>query len=264
MKIADKFKQLKKDKKKAFIAYVPFGFPSVNHTGKIIHALQDAGVDIIELGVPFSDPLADGPIIQEATTIALKKGATLERLFSFLSSIKKSVKVPLVIMTYYNPVFHYGQDKFFSKLKKADVSGIMVVDLPVEESKQYLKSAKKHDLETVFFVTPTTSKSRDKNIVKASKGFIYYISVTGITGPKDLRYGEIRGHVKQLKKMTKLPVCIGFGVHTKDQVKQLGKISDGVIVGSAIVKFIKENYKNKDFSSKLQRFVRSLCIESRK
>ena len=262
MKIADKFKQLKKDKKKAFIAYVPFGFPTINHTKKIILALQDAGVDIIELGIPFSDPLADGPIIQEATTIALKKGATLEKLFSFLSSIKKSLKVPLVIMTYYNPVFHYGQDKFFAKLKKADVSGIMAVDLPVEESKQYIKTAKKHKLDTVFFITPTTSASRARNIAKVSKGFIYYISVTGITGPKSLKYGKLSNHLSKLKRMTKLPICIGFGVHTKDQVKQLSRISDGVIVGSAIVKFIKQNHPETKFYRPERSFYQLLLSRS--
>ncbi len=259
MRVEDKFKQLKKEGQKAFIAYVPFGYPSPRYTKDILLTLADAGVDIIELGIPFSDPLADGPIIQDATATALKQGANADKLFSMLENLKTSLKVPLVIMTYYNPLFHYGMDRFFSKMKRANVSGVMAVDLPIEESRSYVKSANKYGLETVFFITPTTSFERARKIVKASRGFIYYISVTGITGPKDLRYEVLSAHIKKLKKISRLPVCVGFGIHTPKQVGQINKISDGAIVGSGIVKFIRENFRHKNFLPKLKNFVSALC-----
>lgn len=258
MNIKEKFNQFKKQGKKAFIAYVPFGFPSIKQTKDIILTLQKAGVDILELGIPFSDPIADGPVIQEATSIALARGANTTKLFSFLSKFKKDIKIPIVLMTYYNPVFRFGVDKFFSTISKSGVSGILTVDLPIDESKEYLKNAHKFDIETIFFVTPVTPKNRAKAIIKASSGFVYYISVTGITGMRDISYFSIAKHLKELKKMTDLPVCVGFGIHSKKQVEEVCKISDGAIVGSAIVKFIKDNYHRRDFLGRLKNYVKSL------
>jgi tryptophan synthase alpha chain len=254
MKIEEKFTQLKKKQKKAFIVYIPFGYPNINYTKDILFSLQDTNIDLIELGVPFSDPLADGPIIQKATNIALKKGATIKLLFETLEEIKNS-KIPILIMTYYNPLFRFGMHNFFQKMKLLNISGIMVVDLPFEESREYITEARKFNLETVFFITPTTSFQRAKNIVKASRGFIYYISVTGITGPKSLNYRPIMNHIKILKKITQLPICVGFGIHTPKQVKEVNKFSDGVIVGSSIVKFIENNFYRKDFLKRLKRYI---------
>lgn len=258
MTIKQKFNQLKKQNKKAFIAYIPFGFPSIAHTKDIILTLQDADVDIIEVGIPFSDPIADGPIIQEATSYALKKGATVPKLFFTLSQIKNQLKVPLVLMSYYNPVFRFGLGKFFAQMHRFSISGIMIVDLPVEESAEYIKEAKNFHLETIFFVTPTTINERTKKIVKVSKGFIYYISVTGITGPKELSYDSLRLHIKSLRKLTDLPICVGFGIHTKEQVRSLSKFSDGVIVGSGLVKFIARHHTKRGFLNNLQSYIQSL------
>jgi len=261
MRIEDKFKKLREKGKKAFIAYVPFGYPSLQYTKNILLTLQEAGVDIIELGIPFSDPLADGPIIQDATTIALKQGANTDKLFDVLDDLRGSLRIPLVIMTYYNPLLCYGMDRFFSKMKRTGISGIMAVDLPIEESKPYLKSAARYDLETVFFVTPTTTLKRAKNIAKASRGFIYYISVTGITGPKDLKYDVLKKDIKKIKEISHLPVCVGFGIHTSKQITEIFKISDGAIVGSGIVKFIADNFKEPQFFPRLKSFVSSLCTK---
>ncbi|UCG34802.1 MAG: tryptophan synthase subunit alpha [Candidatus Omnitrophota bacterium] len=261
MRIQDKFEQLKKKRKKAFIAYVPFGYPSCSHTKDILLTLQEAGVDIIELGIPFSDPLADGPIIQDATSLALKHGANPDKLFSLLEDLKGSLRIPLVIMTYYNPLLHYGMERFFSKMKKVNISGLMVVDLPIEESKLYTKCAAKYDLETVFFITPTTGLARAKKIAKASKGFIYYVSVTGITGPKDLGYAALKKDIRKLKEISRLPICVGFGIHTPKQVDQILKISDGAIVGSGIVKFIADHFRQDRFLPRFKNFVSSLCIK---
>jgi tryptophan synthase alpha chain len=258
MKIEKKFKQLKEEKKKAFIAYIPFGFPEIQYTKDIILALQKAGVDIIEVGIPFSDPLADGPIIQKANYYALKGGATSGKLFGTLEDIRGSIKIPLVVMTYYNPIFRFGMKKFFKKMRELSVSGIMVVDLPFEESKEYVREARNYELETVFFITPTTSLKRVKDIVKVSKGFIYYISVTGITGPKLFPYQPLVFHINTIKRFTDLPLCIGFGIYTHRQVKEIGEFSDGVIVGSSIVRFIEKHYRRRDFLIQLNTYVNSL------
>ena len=258
MRLDDKFKQLRKEGRKAFIVYVPFGFPEVEITKDIILTLQEAGVDIIELGIPFSDPLADGPIIQKATSQALEKGANINNLIQELAQLQNLLKIPLVVMSYYNPIFKFGLEKFFDKMNRVGVSAITVVDLPLEESKDYIEKAREFGLDTVFFVTPTTSGGRMQRIVKQSKGFIYYISVTGITGPKNLKYISLENHVRSIKRITDVPVCVGFGIHKREQVAKINSFSDGVIVGSGIVKFIENHHQDKDFLNKLKKYIRSL------
>ena len=256
--IKEKFQQLKKEDKKAFVAYVPYGFPSVRHTKDILLTLQGSGVDIVELGIPFSDPVSDGPVIQEATSIALKNGANTQNLFITLNKIKKDIKVPLALMTYYNPIFRFGIDNFFKSMDKACVSGILTVDLPIDEASEYLKKAKKYKIETVFFITPVTPLARAKKIIEASGGFVYYISVTGTTGVREISYEALASHIRQLKKNTTLPICVGFGVHTKEQFANICKFSDGAIIGSAIVKFIRDNHSKHGFLDKLKKYVISL------
>jgi len=258
MRLEERFKQLKKENKKAFIVYVPFGFPSIKATKSICLSLQEAGVDAIELGIPFSDPLADGPIIQKATTAALLKGANLDNFFKELSGLKQSLKIPVVIMSYYNPIFKFGLVKFLKKMKQLGASALINVDLPLEESDEYIKEARKLNIDTIFFATPVTSAKRIKKIAKKSRGFIYYISVTGITGPKDLEYASLASHVKSIKRVTKIPVCVGFGIHNREQVAKINAFSDGVIVGSEIVKFIDKHYKDENFLNKLKNHVKSL------
>jgi len=261
MKLNDKFIQLKNEKRAAFIAYVPFGFPTVAKSKEIIIALQDAGVDIIELGLPFSDPLADGPIIQAACQEALANGANADKLFTVMNELKSRVSVPIVIMTYLNPVLQFGVEKFLSAMDKNDMRGIMLVDSPIEENKDYMLRARKHNISTVCFVTPVTPVKRIKEITDVASGFIYYISVTGTTGPRALKFDKIAKHISLVRKFSTLPVCVGFGIHSREQVKSLGEISDGAIVGSAIVRFISENHTKKDFIPLLKGYVSSLCTK---
>ncbi len=261
MTIEEKFIQLKNEGRKAFVAYVPYGFPTIAKTKGIIIALQEAGVDIIELGIPFSDPVSDGPVIQEAASIALKNGANTTNLFVTLKKIKKDIKVPLALMTYYNPVFKFGQESFFKSMRSSGVSGILTVDLPIDEAAEYIKAAKKQKIETIFFVTPVTPVPRAKKIMQATRGFIYYISVTGTTGLREISYETLSGHIRQLKRHTALPICVGFGVHTKEQFASICKFSDGAIIGSAIVKFIKENHSKRNFLNLLKKYVKSLRPE---
>ena len=258
MRLEDKFKELRKKKRKAFIVYVPFGFPTIKATKGICLSLQRGGVDAIELGIPFSDPLADGPIIQKATTTALSRGANLDNFFKELSQLKQSLKIPVAIMSYYNPIFKFGLVKFLKKMKQLGASALINVDMPLEEGAEYIKEARKLNIDTIFFVTPVTSAKRIKRIVKQSRGFIYYISVTGITGPKDLKYASLAPHVKSIKRVTRVPVCVGFGIHSREQVAKINTFSDGVIVGSEIVKFIDKHYRDKNFLNKLKNHVKSL------
>ncbi len=258
--IVEVFRELKSKGKKAFIIYLTFGFPTIKFTEKIILSLQNTSVDIIEIGVPFSDPLADGPILQEAAQIALKRGANTDILFKNIKSIKSKIKTPLVIMTYYNPVFCYGVDRFLRMACESGISGIMVVDLPIEEAAGFTHKCRELDLDTVFFITPQTTKERAKKIVKASRGFVYYISVTGITGPRDLSFKPIRKDINYIKRLKDIPVCVGFGIHNKHQVINLLKVSDGFIVGSAFARFIKNNYKKRDFSKRIRSFVRGIYV----
>lgn len=261
MRLKEKFRQLKCQGQKAFIAYVPFGFPDLNHTRPICLALQEAGVDAIELGIPFSDPLADGPIIQRASAQALAKGANLDNFFKTVQTLQRELSIPLVVMTYYNPIFRYGIEAFFKKLKQVAVSAILVVDLPLEESASYIHLARRYNVDTVFFATPTTSLDRLKKIVKQSRGFIYYISITGITGPKALSLQDVKKHVVMVKTLTALPVCVGFGIHTRAQVAGICSFSDGVIVGSPLVQYIESHHKEKQFYNRLRSYVQSLCLK---
>jgi len=258
MRLEDKFKELKKQNKKAFIAYVPFGFPSIKATKGICLSLQEAGVDVIELGIPFSDPLADGPIIQKATTAALAKGANMDNFFEEFRQLKQFLNIPVAVMSYYNPIFKFGLVKFLKKMKQIGANALINVDMPLEEGDEYIREARKFDIDTIFFVTPVTSAGRIKKIVKQSRGFIYYVSVTGITGPKDFKYASLSSHVKDIKRVTKAPVCVGFGIHNKEQVAKINTFSDGVIIGSEIVKFIELHHGSKDFLNKLKNHVKSL------
>ncbi len=261
MRLKEKFKELKKQRRKAFVAYVPFGFPNLKLTLPICLALEKGGADIIELGIPFSDPLADGPIIQQATTRALAGGANTDNFFTALKRLNNSLNIPLAIMTYYNPVFKFGLDLFLKRIKAYGVSAALIVDLPIEEASQYIKQARRHNIDTIFFVTPTTSRERMRKIAKYSRGFIYYISVTGITGPKNIAYRPIAKQIRGLKKLSRVPVCVGFGIHSAEQIAAVNKFSDGAIVGSALVQFIERNYRKKNFLNSLTAYVRRLCTK---
>lgn len=259
-RLKKKFQQLHKQKRKAFIPYVPFGFPGIAFSRQIIKTLDRSGADIIELGMPFSDPVADGPTIQAASMIALKKGATLGLLLENVKQLNKSISTPIVILTYYNPVYRYGLKQFFADCARCGVSGVMVVDLPIEEAKEYVRFARKYKIDTIFFVTPTTDTVRAQRIISMSRGFIYYVSVTGITGPKEIVMQPLLKHLKNIKKISSLPICVGFGIHSRQQIKTITQVSDGVIVGSAIVKYIAEHHRQDNFLKKLSAYIHQLYV----
>lgn len=262
-RLQQKFKELRLKKKCAFIAYITAGDPSLSVTKELIFELERSGADIIELGVPFSDPLADGPVIQAASQRALKKGTTLAKIIQLVKNIRKDVRIPLCLMSYYNPIYKMGLSHFTSESQRAGVDGVIVPDLPPEEAKGFAKAMRREKIDTVFFVSPMSSAKRIKLAIQASSGFIYYVSLTGITGArKDLAEG-LKAKVSLIKRYTAKPVCVGFGISRPQQVRELSNFCDGVIVGSAIVNKIAENLNKEGLIKNIGIFVRSLTGESR-
>ena len=257
-RIEKKFKALKKENKKALIAFITAGYPDLGVTKKLALVFAKSGVDILELGVPFSDPLADGPIIQEASYVALRKGVTLPKILDLVRQLRVQTDMPICLMTYYNPIFCFGEDAFVKKAKICGVDGIIVPDLPPDEGKTLIKAANRCGLDVVCFISPTTSGKRMKYIARISKGFIYYVSLTGVTGPRQSLPSDLTRQLELIKKMTSKPVCAGFGISNSSQVKKIFKVADGAIVGSAIVKKIKDNLREPDLVNKVANFIRSL------
>ncbi len=257
-RIDKKFKELKKQGKKAFIVFITAGYPDLNVTKKLIFEFARLGVDIIELGVPFSDPLADGPIIQEASEYSLKKKTNLTGIMNLVKEARKETDIPICLMTYYNPVFCFGEDKFIKEASACGVDAVIIPDLTPEEGRQFIKDANKIGLRVVCFLSPTSALKRIKFVSKIASGFIYYVSLTGVTGARSALPQDIKKNIKLIKAHTNKPVCVGFGVSTNSQVKELQSIADGVIVGSAIVKKIKDNIGKADLVKKVGNFVREL------
>ncbi|MDP2937787.1 MAG: tryptophan synthase subunit alpha [Candidatus Omnitrophota bacterium] len=257
-RIDQKFHALKKHNKKAFVAFITAGYPNLNITKKLVLEFAKIGVDIIELGVPFSDPMADGPIIQEASQTALKRGINLNDILNLVKMVRKDIGIPLCLMTYYNPIFCFGEERFVRKAAACGVDGIIIPDLPPEEGKSFIRLANKFDLDTIFFLSPTTTRERIKFVSGISRGFIYYVSLTGVTGPRQNLPKDLINNLKVIKKFTAKPVCVGFGVSSAEQAKAIYRIADGVIVGSVIIKKIRENIGKPDLVKKVGKFVSNL------
>lgn len=253
-----KFEELRKSKKKAFIAFVTAGDPDLKTTEKLVCDFEKSGVDIVELGVPFSDPLADGPTIQNASIRALSKGVNLKRIMETVSSIRKKSDIPIALMSYYNPIFHYGETKFIKDAAKCGVDGLIIPDLPPEEAKELISQARDQNVSTIFFLAPTTKKERVSKIIEASSGFIYFVSLAGVTGARNEIPKSVMAKIRGARKLTDKPVCVGFGISNADQVKSMSKVSDGVIVGSAIVNQVAKNTGSKDLVKNVSRFVKKL------
>ena len=235
------------------------GFPNEKSTLLSIKGLIKGGVDIIEIGFPFSDPLADGPVIQNASTVSLEKGTKIKKFFSIVKKIRKETNIPLVLMTYTNILYHMGYPKFVSEAKKAGIDGFILPDMSIEESKEYLTAAK-NKLDTIFLVSPNTSKTRIAKIANATSGFLYLVAVYGTTGVKSGIKNYTLKAIKETKKQTKgkIPIGVGFGVSTPEDVKKYIKSgADAVIVGSAFLKLI-ENTPQTKLESKIATFTKSL------
>lgn len=257
-RIEAKFKELRKQGKKALITYICAGDPNLRTTGELVLELEKSGADIIELGVPFSDPIADGPTIQRAALRSLKNGTSLGDILGLVRKIRQKSQIPILLMTYFNPVYQFGLEKLAQAAVNSGVDGFIIPDLLPESGREVSRILKKHNLDPIYLVSPLTSGQRLGLISKESAGFVYYVSVTGITGARTNLPQDIAKHAQELRRYIKQPVAVGFGVSNARQVKQLFAWFDGVIVGSAIVSIIEKNIGKKDLVAKVGKFVRSL------
>jgi tryptophan synthase alpha chain len=257
-RIEAKFKQLKKEKRPALITYICAGDPDLKTTGALVLEMEKSGADIIELGVPFSDPIADGPVIQRAALRALKKNTSLKDIVTLVGKIRKQSQVPILLMTYVNPVYRLGPEKLAKLSRQNGIDGYIIPDLPPEAGRDIQHILKQQNIDLVFLASPLTGTSRLKLINKNSSGFIYYVSVTGVTGARKNLPEKVSGQARELHRQATKPVAIGFGVSNAGQVKKLGADFDGVIVGSAIVNIIEQNLGRRDLVAKVGNFVKSL------
>lgn len=240
-RIASAFQRVREQKRAAFVAYLCAGDPDFDTSLAACRTLIESGVDILELGVPFSDPLADGLTNQLAAQRALESGMTAARVFELVRRIRAFSEVPIVFYTYYNLVFSNGIDAYVKSAKESGVDGLLTLDLPPEEAADVAAACRAHGLETVFIVAPTTPEARIAKIAPAATGFIYYVSREGVTGVRDKVADNIPQAIAAIRRQTKLPVVVGFGISTRAQVAQVAALADGVVVGSALVNCIKEN-----------------------
>lgn len=240
---------------KAFIPFVTCGDPDLETTKALIFAMEKSGADLIELGIPFSDPIAEGPVIQGADERALQAGTTTDRIFSLVEEVRLSTGIPLVFMTYMNPIFTYGKDRFLKRCKAVGIDGIIVPDLPFEEQDELKDSCTEHGIPLISMIAPT-SRERIQKVASKAEGFLYCVSSLGVTGERSNLGDDAMMMVQQAKQATSIPCCIGFGISNEEQARAMASIADGVIVGSAIVRLIAEN--GKDSIKPVSQFVSSM------
>lgn len=256
-RITDRFAGLTRDRDKALITFITAGDPDLTTTERLIHTLEQAGADIIELGVPFSDPMADGPTIQKASERALAAGTTLAKILAMVKSVRHSSQVPIILMGYYNPIFLYDPRRFAADAVAAGVDGVLIVDLPPEEAEGFKKIADAAGLDVIFLLTPTSDDERIAKVARLGSGFIYYVSVTGVTGARTSIADNVYRDVARIKESVNLPVAVGFGVSDPDQAGRLAAVAEGVVVGSAIVKLF-ETCSGEELVARVGSFVSSL------
>jgi tryptophan synthase alpha chain len=258
-RIVEKFAALKRDLKKGFIVYIGAGDPNLAATRELVLAFDKAGVDILELGVPFSDPLADGLVNQLAAQRGLESGTTPPKLLATIAAIRQQSKIPIVLYIYFNLIHKVGLEKFISACTNAGVDGLLVLDLPPEESDNYEALMKKSGLCHIYLVAPTTPEDRMELIVKRGSGFIYYISREGVTGMQSKVASNLASQVAKIRAHTDLPIAVGFGISNPEQAKLVAQEADGCVVGSAVVNQIAEHGKSPELVAKVGAFVKSLA-----
>ncbi len=258
--IGEAFARCKASKRAAFIPYITAGDPDLETSAELVRALAGAGADIIELGVPFSDPIADGPVNQAAATRALASGTTLSGVLDLVSRSRDQVGVPIVLFTYFNPLHARGLEVFAEQAASSGVDGVLCVDLPpTEAAAEYVPALRERGLDTIFLVAPTSDRKRVGEVAEASTGFVYYVSRTGVTGSRSELAPELLGDVKRLRRRLSLPVAVGFGISTPDQARAVGKVADGVVVGSALVRLVEEKAGDNDLVQLIREKARELA-----
>ncbi len=257
-RIAALFARLKREGRKGLIAYITAGDPSPDRTPALVEALERGGADLIELGVPFSDPIADGPVIQHAGHRALEAGTTVRKVLEIAAEIRTRSEIPLLLFTYLNPVMRYGLEKLSRDAKAAGIDGCLLTDASVEEAGSYVHVMRAAGLDTVFLAAPTSTPRRLRLVAEYSTGFVYLVSRTGVTGERDSVSNSVAPLVKAMREVTNLPLAVGFGVSTPEHVAQIGKQAEAVVVGSAIMRLIERNAGNASLEIQIESFIREL------
>ena len=258
IRIKNKFKELKQNKQKAFGVFLTAGYPSLKYSKDIFKKIIDAKIDFIEIGLPFSDPMADGPLIQHSSQIAIQQNMSVQKCFKIVEGIRKiNNEIPIILMGYYNPIHYYGKSKFIKNAVSSGIDGLIIVDLPMEEDEEFYNLSYKNNLPLIRLVTPTTDEGRLEKILKNAYGFVYYISVTGITGTKSASVNDVKNKIKVIKKITDLPVIAGFGIKNSEDAKKMSLISDGIVIGSSLVDKIEKVYKRKNGLNEIFKFLKS-------
>lgn len=262
-RITQLFERCTAEGRKAFIAYLTAGDPNPEATVPLVLALERGGADLIELGVPFSDPIADGPVIQRASERALHAGTTLKRILEMVREIRRQSEIPLLLFSYLNPVMHYGFDKLAQDAATAGIDGVLLTDLSIEEAEEPARRLREHSLDTVFLGAPTSSERRLELIGRHSSGFVYLVSRTGVTGEQASLSAQAIPLIKKMRKHTNLPLALGFGISKPEHVAEVAQFADGIVVGSAIVKTIEANIHSADLPAAVEQFTRQLSAPLR-
>ena len=257
-RIGKTFEQLRSKGEKALIPYLMAGDPYLERTEELVLTLAQSGADIIELGVPFSDPIADGPVIQRAGLRALKWKTSLRDILKLVEAIRRKTEVPLVLMTYTNPVSKFGEEHFIREAVSAGVDGVILPDLPPEEGRLFMSQAEKQDLDVILLAAPTTPRDRLEMISRLTRGFLYYVSLIGITGASLGELREVQARILGIRKLTPKPIAVGFGIETPKQAAAMARVADGVIVGSAIVRLIEDQIDRPELLRSVGGFVKDL------
>ena len=258
-RIRERFQNARKANRAALIAYITAGDPGPDRTPSLVAALERGGADIIELGVPFSDPIADGPVIQRGAARALHAGTTVARVLDMARQIRRSSEVPIVLFSYLNPLLHYGFEKLAKDASDIGIDGVLLTDLSVEEAGEHVPALHRAGLDTIFLAAPTSTPARLDAVARYSSGFVYLVSRTGVTGERHDLSASAGLLVEAMRKRTVLPLAVGFGISTPDQVSAVAQLADGVIVGSAFVRLIEEFAADPALESKLEHFASSLA-----
>ncbi len=257
-RIGQTFEKLRACAQTGLIPFITAGDPDLATTEELLLALAEAGADIIELGIPFSDPMADGPTIQLASERALRAGATLKGILALVARFRRQSQVPIVLMGYFNPVFSYGAERFARDAAQAGVDGLLLVDLPAEEREELHPYLRREGIDLIQLIAPTTPLARAMTLAQQGEGFIYYVSMTGVTGSQQVDPGAIEASVNELRGLSPVPVAVGFGIDSPEAAAAIGRFSDAVVVGSALVKVIAHHGHSASLVAEASRFVRSL------
>ena len=257
-RLSETFQKIRISEQPGLVAYITAGDPNLARSADILQALDKAGADVLEVGAPFSDPLADGPIIQRASERALASGTTLLKVLDMIAQVRKKIRAPIVIFSYANPILRMGEGPFVTAAKRAGVDGVLILDLPIEEAAQFRKRLEEQAIDMIFLLSPTTTEDRMQKAASLGSGFLYVISRLGVTGIQEELAGGIEGMITRVRKVSKLPVALGFGISKPEHVSEVGRWADAAVVGSSLVKIIAEVGDSEKLVDRVQEHVRWL------